>query len=173
MSSPAAFPAVAGTLFLPPSNTGNPARRPFATMTAGAGALVGGPGGVAIGYFGFAHVDGTVTNAFLDPTDRIGVSIPVYVTERPNTWQRNFYDEETDTLRAREGTEICLLTRGAVWVRFNDGAFAGQPVYASTLDGRAISGYADNAILTPWVVGTSTPAGGLAVITTFSQVATQ
>jgi hypothetical protein len=136
-------------------------------MPAGPGALRCGAGGCALARFGWAHVDGRVTNSPVDlETDRIGFTIPPYASVALNTWQRNFWDEDTKTLRAREGTEIALLTRGAVWARFSVGAWPGQRVYESLVDGQAISGYADDAELTGWSVLSVAGPGELAIIST-------
>jgi hypothetical protein len=138
----------------------------FTTMPADPGALVCGAGGCALGRFGWAHADGRVTNVRDDAADRIGFTIPPYASPALNTWQRNFWDCDTKTLRAREGTEIALLTRGAVWASFAAGAWPGQRVYASLVDGQAFSGYADDAELTLWSVLSVAGPGELAIIST-------
>lgn len=166
MQGALAVSAVEGALFLPPDfNPGNPSRAPFTTFPAGAGALVAAVGGVALGRFGW--VSGRrLSNVRLDELQPIGVVIPPFVSPWLNTWQRNYWDADTRTYRAREGTEAQLLTRGSVWARFAGGAFPGQQVYASIVDGSAISGYADDAQLTSWSVVTSADPGALALIST-------
>jgi hypothetical protein len=152
--------AVEGAFVSVPNRFG----RPYTTLPAGPGALRGGAGGVAVGRFGYADALGRVTNARGAPADRIGLVILAFVEPALNTWQRNYWDETTRTYRVREGTEVTMLTRGAVWVRFAGGAWPAQPVYASTLDGQAFSGYAADAELTGWSVQTVAGPGELAII---------
>jgi hypothetical protein len=59
-----------------------------------------------------------------------------------------------------------LLTRGALWMRFAGGAWPGQTVYASIVDGSLFSGYADDAVPTAWTVQTQAAPGELAIIST-------
>lgn len=166
MRAPAAAPVAGAFAFPSTYNAGNPSRYPFATMTAGVGALVAGAGGAAVGRFGFAHVDGRVTNARTAARDRVGVVILPFVEPALNTWQRNYWDEASKSYRIREGTEVTCVVRGAIWMRFDGGAWAGQPVYASILDGRAFSGYAADAEPTVWTVQTPCEPGQLAIVTT-------
>lgn len=162
--SPFGGEAVEGAFVLQPGFDAN--HGAITTLPAGPGAWRCGSGGCALGRFGWAHVDGRVTNEREADTDLIGFTIPPYVSPALNTWQRNFWYRDTKTLRAREGTEIVLLTRGAVWARFAGGAWPGQRVYASHVDGQAISGYADDAELTAWSVLSVAGPGELAVIST-------
>lgn len=161
-----AVSAVEGALVFPRNYApASPARAPFTTFPAGAGALVAADGGAALGRFGW--VSGRrVANVRLDELQPLGVVILPFASPYLNTWQRNFWDADTLTYRIRAGTEVQLLTRGVVWVRFAGGAFPGQRVYASIVDGQAFSGYADDAQLTVWTVATATDPGGLALIST-------
>lgn len=160
--SPFGGQAVEGALVLRPGFDSNHG----AITTLPAARLACGVGGCALARFAWAHVDGRVTNAREAASDRIGFTLPPYTSPYINTWQRDFWDETTKTLRAREGTEIVLLTRGAVWARFPGGAWPGQPVYALLVDGQPISGYAVDAELTAWSVVTEAGPGELAVIST-------
>lgn len=168
MQAPAASPVAGAFAFPVPASytSGNPSRYPFATMVAGAGQLVAGAGGAGLGRFGFATPAGRVTNARTSAQDRVGVVVLPFLEPALNTWQRNYWDEASKSLRIREGTEVTVLTRGAVWVRFDGGAWPGQPVYASPVDGRAYSGYTADAELTSWVAQTVAEPGQLAIITT-------
>lgn len=62
------------------------------------------------------------------------------------------------------------MQAGDYWVRFAWGAQAGAVVYASTVDGTAISGESDASEATRWYVVTDTAPGGLAIISTTSRV---
>lgn len=169
MNAPAAVGTVAGAFAFSPQYPGNPSRFPWATMTAGASALRAGVGGAGVGLFGFAHADGKVTNVQTDAaTDRVGVVTFPFASPALNTWQRNYWDATTRTYRIREGTEVVALTRGAVWVRFEGGAWPGQRVYANVLNGQPQAGYAVDAVLTRWVVQTAAAPGELAIINTTS-----
>lgn len=168
MKGAPAVSAVEGALFFTPSQyQANPARYPFTTFPAGEGGLVAATGGAAIGRFGWVN-GRQVANIRLSDTDPLGVVILPFVSPYINTWQRNYWDEVSQTYRIRQGTEVQLLTRGAVWVRFAGGAWPGQKVYASIVDGQAYSGYADDAQLTSWTVVEQAAPGGLALISTFA-----
>ena len=163
----AASPAVEGAFVFTPGQTAHKYGVFTVLPSPVAGGLQVGAGGLALGRFGFADADGIVTNARVSAADRIGIAIPPFTQPVLNTWQRNYWDAITQTLRARTGTEAVLLTRGSgVWVRFAGGAWPGQKVYASVLDGQAFSGYAVNAELTLWSVLTKADPGELAVIST-------
>jgi len=167
--SPFGGNAVEGAFAFPrEQNPGNPARFPYTTMDGGPLALRGGPGGTAAFRFGWAGLDGLVRNTRSAATDRIGFVVLPFTSAALNTWQRNFWDETTHTYRVREGTEAVMLTRGAVWARFAGGSWPGQKVYASLVDGAPISGYADDAELTAWLVQTEAAPGELAIINTFA-----
>lgn len=73
---------------------------------------------------------------------------------------------------ARPGVGVTLMRSGNYVVRFPGGAQMGQPVYASSVDGTPISGVASDAEATIWQVVTDANAGGLAVISTTTQVIT-
>lgn len=70
----------------------------------------------------------------------------------------------------RPGLSVTLMKSADVWARFASGASAGQQVYASLVDGAAISGEADDAEPTPWFVVTNAQPGGLAIISTTCKV---
>lgn len=68
----------------------------------------------------------------------------------------------------RPGYQVTLFSSGDFYAHFADGALAGARVYASDVDGRAISGQAAGATITPWFVNTNCAPGGLAIISTWS-----
>lgn len=159
-SALAAAPAVEGAFVFSSNNIA-------ATVNAGpAGSLRGGDGGVIIGRFGWANVDGIVLNSRTSPEDIPGVVMPQY---GPGVdWRQVFYDEALQVFRIRKGLGLTMLSRGNVWVRFPGGANIGQQVYTNPLDGSVISGYSADGELTPWSVASAAPPGQLAIITTWS-----
>ena len=140
----------------------------FATLTAGPqGAIVAGEHGVAIGRFAWVRPDGVALNERTSPEDLLGFVLPEL---GPGVdWRRVFFDDVSCTWRIRQGMNVSLLTAGSVWGRFKYGALPGRSVYANLLDGSLISGYSDAGELTRWVVSSAAPAGGLAIITTWSK----
>lgn len=137
-------------------------------LVAGVGSLLPAPGGLIMGRFGYANLTtGLVYNALADAGAQplVGLVLPT-----GGTWQR-VYATLLATVRVRvlrAGLGVTLLRRGDVWVRFAGGAWPGQDVYASQLDGSAIGGYTAGAILTPWSVVDRTAPGCLGRISTWS-----
>ncbi len=122
------------------------------------------PDGLAVGVFGWADPEtGLAANERTDPRQLLGFVLPVYngVCAIRRTHTRAY---------VRPGYGVTLCAAGDFWARFDAGAQAGQPVYASLVDGAVISGYAAGAELTPWFVATNAGPGGLAIITTWSKV---
>lgn len=120
------------------------------------------PDGLAVARFGWASkATGRAANIRTDATDLLGFVLPIIAT-----WQRVRVD--LGRFYIRPGLEVTLCSRGDFYARFPDGAQRGQPVYASTLDGSPISGYAADAELTQWSVVTSCGPGQLAIISTWS-----
>jgi hypothetical protein len=145
------------------------ARMPSAL--AGAGGYVGQAGGTIAGRFGWGNNDAhTVANTRTSVQDQLGVVLPLAsgfgagVIGFGRSWQ--FYDPLVRAFRIRQGIPISLLAAGALWLRFAGGAYTGQPVYASLVDGSAVSGETSNAELTPWKVCSNAPPGGLAMVST-------
>ena len=160
-------------------------RAPFASVLAGPGAPVSNVPGTIQGRFGwFNGATGQVNNTRLDATDALGVVIPYRSLNVVNggvvggprglagpqaslTWE--FWDPAvtpTGGLRVRPGLVVTLHARGNFWLRFAAGALYGNSVYASLVDGSAVSGAAANCELTPWHVCSTTPPGGLAIVST-------
>lgn len=141
-----------------------PGGGPLSFMLAGPGSLVAGAGGCMMGRFGFADIAaGTVSNARTDAAQILGLVLP-----QAGNWTQIFFDSTTRAFWRRQGLAISLANNGSFWARFAGGAYAGQPCYANQTDGSAISGTADGAELTQWVVASNAPPGGLARISTTS-----
>jgi hypothetical protein len=119
---------------------------------------------VAVARFAWGDVGtGLVRNVRTLPADVLGLVLPVIngVTSVRVTRGVRY---------ARPGVGLTLMGGGDFWVRFDSGATPGNRVYASLVDGRAISGQAGGAEPTPWYVVTDTGPGGLAIISTTSKV---
>lgn len=142
---------------------------PFASVLAGVGAWRAGPGGLLQGRFGWGNPStGLVSNTPTSPADSLGLVLPLESVNYANggvvggpvrfggpaaawTWQT--YDRAFKAWRLREGIVATLLNRGNFWLRFVGGANYGDTVYASTVDGSAISGNPGvNAVLTVFKV---------------------
>ena len=139
-------------------------RNPRAVLLAGSVAFRAGNDGLAVARFGWADMDsGLVDNTRSNPAQMLGFVFPVVngnSAVRVHRGQRY----------VRPGVGVTLYQGGDYWVRFAGGALAGSVVYASLVDGTAISGQAADAEATQWFVATSTEPGGLAVISTTSKV---
>ncbi len=135
---------------------------PRAVILAGVAAFrASEPDGLAVGMFGWGDpATGYAANERTDSAQMLGFVLPVYggYTPMRRTFTRSYI---------RPGYQVTMCSRGDFWTRFPAGAEAGQPVYASTVDGSAVSGYAAGAELTPWVVVTPCGPGGLAIISTY------
>jgi hypothetical protein len=136
---------------------------PRTTTLAGAGALrAADPDGIAVGRFGWADkATGRAANERTNPEQLLGFVLPTI-----GGWQKVYVG--LGRVYVRPGLEITMCSRGDFFARFAGGALAGQPVYASILDGSAICGQAPNAELTPWSVVTNCGPGELAIISTWS-----
>ena len=124
-------------------------------------ALVADAAGAIVARFGWTDA-ATVFNTRRSPSDVLGFVGSVY-----GTWQRVYADPTGKVWTARAGLPITLYQAGQFWARFASGAYGGDPVYASLVDGSAISGYAANAELTRWSVMTPCQPGELAIISTW------
>jgi hypothetical protein len=136
---------------------------PRAVTLAGVSAFrAAAPDGLAVGVFGWADPDtGYAANERTSAGQILGFVIPVYdgawpVQRLPG--RRAF---------VRPGFQVTLCSGGDFWAKFDAGAEVGAPVYASIVDGSAISGYAADAELTRWVVATAAAPGELAIISTY------
>jgi hypothetical protein len=137
---------------------------PASVLLAGPVAFRAGVDGVAVARFGFAdHSTGLVDNARTNAKQSLGWVFPVIngtSSIRVSRGQRY----------ARPGVGLTLMQAGDYWARFMAGAMAGAVVYASTVDGQAISGQSGAAEATRWYVATDCGPGGLAIISTTSRV---
>lgn len=153
---------------------------PYASVLAGPGAFRAGPGGVLQGRFGWANpITGFILNVPSTPTDSLGVVIPLRSVNTANggviggpvafggpnaawTWQT--YDRVARAWRLREGIVASMMNSGNFWLRFDGGARYGDTVYASQMDGSAISGEIDGAVGTPFKICSVAGAGHLAMV---------
>jgi len=142
-------------------------RNPYAVQVSGPIAFRAGLDGLAVSRFGWGDLDtGFVDNVRSNPAQVLAYVFP-FVTGnsaiRVCCGGARF---------VRPGVGVTFLRSGDYWVRFQGGAQAGQPVYASLVDGSPISGQATNAELTRWFVATNAAPGGLAIISTTTKVTT-
>lgn len=134
-------------------------RNPRAVVLAGGGFFRSGPDGLFMAHFGWANPD----TEQADSTPNGGLL--GFVQPVAGYWRRL----SVDGVMIRPGYNVTLFAGGDFYVRFAAGAEPMQPVYASTLDGAAISGEADAAELTPWYTVSPCPPGGVAIISTWSK----
>lgn len=142
---------------------------PFSSVLASAGAWRAGLGGLLQGRFGWGNpTTGFVLNSQTNDNDALGIVIPLQSVNYANggviggparfggpqaawTWQT--YDPRCKAFRLRQGIVTTLMDRGNFFLRFAGGANYGDTVYASTLDGSAISGDPGaNAVMTAFKV---------------------
>lgn len=154
---------------------------PFASSLAGSGAWRAAPGGLLQGRFGFGdYLTGLVTNAAPIDLYELGVVIPLQSTNDANgdvvggparfggpwarwTWQT--WDKTAKAWRLREGLVTTLMPNGNFFLRFAGGANYGDTVYASTVDGTAVSGAGvANTVATAFKVCSPGGPGSLVVV---------
>lgn len=129
---------------------------PFVSSLSGVGSWRAAPGGLLQGRFGFGDPStGLVTNAAPTGPYDLGIVIPLESTNNANggvvggparfggpwarwTWQT--WDRTANAWRLREGLMTTLMPNGNFFLRFAGGANYGDTVYASTIDGTAVSG---------------------------------
>lgn len=124
--------------------------------------------GTILARFGWrSPASGTVNNKRMSDGDQVGMVLP-YSTHmaagvvgfRGRSWV--FYDGFY--WRIRPNLMASFMVNGNFWARFAGGSHTGQPVYASLVDGAAISGETGGAELTPWIVCSNAAPGQLAMI---------
>jgi hypothetical protein len=126
--------------------------------------LRAGPGGVAIGRFGWAEPDGTVLNQRVSDQGVQGL-----VVIQVGDWRRVFWDDTTHTWRIREGLNLTMLSGApGMWLSIPNGAQWNQRVYTNPLDGIPVAGYAVNLEPSNWVVGKPCGPRGLSLVTTWN-----
>jgi hypothetical protein len=143
-----------------------PGGAPYPSIMGDEGQLQAGtmPGqsGIAAGRFGWANLlTGIVLNMPSDGPDGLGIVIP-----RRVNWEAAYWSQGSRWLRAGYG--VTVIARGAFWLKFPGGAFRGDPVYANTTDGTAISGASDAGVITKFIVTFGCDPGGLAQVSTFT-----
>jgi hypothetical protein len=154
---------------------------PFASSLSGSGSWRSPPGGLLQGRFGFGeYASGLVFNAAPDGPYELGVIIPYDSTNNANgdvvggparfggpwarwTWQT--WDKTAKAWRLRQGLMATMMPQGNFYLRFAGGANYGDTVYASLIDGTAVSGAGvANTVVTPFkVIGNGAP-GRLVVV---------
>lgn len=154
---------------------------PFASSLAGSGSWVAAPGGLLQGRFGFGEYStGLVTNSAPADAYELGVVVPIASTNNANgdvvggsarlggswarwTWQT--WDKTAKAWRLRQGLMTTLMPNGNFFLRFAGGANYGDTVYASTVDGTAVSGAGvANTVATAFKVCGACGAGSLVVV---------
>lgn len=139
-------------------------RNPGSVLLAGPVAFRAGPNGLAVARFGWADVGtGLVDNVRANARQMLGFVFPVVNGNSAVQVCRG-------QRYVRPGVGVTLMQGGDYWVRFAGGALGGSVVYASLVDGTAISGVASGAEPTRWLVATDTAPGGLAIISTTNKV---
>lgn len=129
---------------------------PFASSLAGSGAWRSPPGGLLQGRFGFGdYSTGLVANAAPAGPYELGVVIPLESTNNANgnvvggparfggpwaRWTWETWDKTARAWRLRQGLMATLAPNGNFYLRFAGGANYGDTVYASLVDGTAVSG---------------------------------
>jgi hypothetical protein len=160
-------------------------RAPFRSVLARPGGPVSNVPGTVQGRFGWYNgTTNRVNNTRETASDALGVVVPFRSLSGFNggvvggprgvaggaaSWTWEFWDPSVTPaggLRIRPGLIVTLHTAGNFWLRFAGGAIYGNPVYASLLDGSAVSGPASNAEPTPWFVCSLAPPGQLARVST-------
>lgn len=137
---------------------------PYAVQVGGPIAFRAGSDGLAVARFGWGDVvSGLVDNVRSNPAQVLAYVFPAVNGNSPVRVCRG-------VRFARPGVGVTLMRSGDYWVRFLGGAQAGQIVYASSVDGTAISGFTVGAEATPWFVVTNAAPGGLAIISTTCKV---
>ena len=135
---------------------------PRSTLVAGGGFFVAGPDGLYMARFGWAHPSSGLAHSHRVADSLLGLVQPIGGFRRQLTAPRG------DGIVIRPGYQVTLFGAGDFFMRFDAGALFGAPVYASEVDGKAISGEAVGAELTPWRVAQGCGPGGLAIISTWS-----
>lgn len=136
---------------------------PTASVAAGPGAFVAGVGGANVGVFGWADVNGQVTNA--------GATAPTGFIHRDNQaliaqWLGSA------SMTIQQGTPVTLMSAGDFWAVTTSAATVGQKVFASTTTGAISAGVAggivNGSIETKWFVASAAAVGELVKITTWN-----
>lgn len=136
---------------------------PFVSMPqAAAMAIAAQPDGVPVARFGWYDT----RTGFVSCRRTGDGQVPGFVRQVYGPLQAIYFRNGLRWLRP--GVPVTLYTRGDFWVRFPGGAQQGDQVYCGLLDGSVISGYAQDAVPTPWRVVNSAAPGELTIITSWS-----
>jgi hypothetical protein len=125
-----------------------------------------------------------VFNSQQAPNDILGVVIPLRSVNLANggvvggppslggwqasrTWE--VWDRKYKAWRLREGLIANLMPVGNFWLRFPGGANYGDQVYASPIDGYAVSGALAGTIQTSFFVCGEAGVGALAIVSSNAQ----
>lgn len=154
---------------------------PFSSSLAGSSSWVAAPGGLLQGRFGFGdYSTGLVANTPPAGPYELGVVIPLESADGANgmvvggparfggplarwTWQT--YDKVNRAWRLRQGLMATLMPQGNFFLKFAGGANYGDTVYASLVDGTAVSGAGQaNTVPTPFMVCGNGSPGRLIVV---------
>lgn len=136
---------------------------PNASVPAGPGAFVAGASGCVVGNFGWADVNGLVTNA--------GSGVPTGFICRDTqalivAWLAQ------SSLTVQPGYAVTLMSAGDFWDITLTAATVGQKVFASLTDGTCKTGAAGATIAgyieTKWFVASAANANELVKITTWN-----
>lgn len=139
--------------------------RAGSVIAGGEAGLRAGPGGVAIGRFGWVSPAGVVLNARTSAQDIVGL-----VVIETGDWRKVFWDELTQTWRIRAGLGLTMLSHApGMWVVLPGGGSWRERVYANPVDGTPVAGYADGLESTRWSVGKPNGPGGLSLLTTWNK----
>lgn len=112
-------------------------RNPYASLTAGFGALTVGPIDLVLLRFAWADLDtGQVSNIY-DAGDQIGFAIPTY---RMWDWNRVYGAAPGNVPTLRSGMGVALAAQGDFFTQFSAGAEVGAQVWANPVTGQANSG---------------------------------
>jgi hypothetical protein len=181
-NGPFATFAYEGAFASPPLAQNLELRAPYASLTAGPLAPRSNSPGTIQGRFGWLNsVSGLVNNTRIASDDAIGIVIPFRSLNGSNggvvggtrglggpqaawTWEFLDISVQPPVLRVRPGLVVTLHSRGAFWLRFAGGALFGNTVYASLVDGSAISGSASDAEATPFKVCSIASPGSLGIV---------
>jgi hypothetical protein len=176
------FGAYEGAWANPPLAQNLEIRAPYQSVTAGPLAPRSNVPGTIQGRFGWLNsASGLVNNTRITADDGIGIVIPFRSLNGSNggvvggprglggsqaswTWEFIDYSVQPPVLRVRPGLVVTLHARGAFWLRFAGGALYGNTVYASLVDGSAISGPASDAEATVFKVCSIASPGSLAIV---------
>lgn len=135
-------------------------RNPRSVLVAGGGFFrAADPDGLYMARFGWAKPSTGLAHSERVTEALLGFVQPVVGFRRQMV---------QDGVLIRPGYQVTLFSAGDFYARFAGGAQIGARVYASIVDGKAISGEAADAEPTQWVVAQGCGPGGLAIISTWS-----